>query len=91
MTTAILDDFRPIRLLRALREFIGACCGRSPQGSQLAALRVAEEANHRRRQVLERLDELTRARSGAHEYDQDLVNAIMTDDGGRQPESGFRG
>lgn len=89
ITTPLAIDFNPARLLRALREVIRAVDWRAPRVGGPGGVRVAEETQRLRRQVVARLEELTRPKSGAHEYDVDLVEAIMTDDGGRQRDGGL--
>ena len=86
MTKSLADEFRPTRLLRALREVISALDRRKPQVNRPGETSVAADAQRLRRQAVARLQQLTGTGSGANAYDQDLVESIMTDDGGSQPE-----
>ena len=64
----------------ALREIIDALDRRGPQIASAGEMRIARDALMLRREAVERLEELQRADDGG--YDEDLVEAIMTDDGG---------
>jgi hypothetical protein len=64
----------------ALREIIDALDRRGPQIERAGETRIARDALLLRREAAERLEELQRADNGG--YDEDLVEAIMTDDGG---------
>jgi hypothetical protein len=64
----------------ALREIIDALDRRRPQIEGAGEMRIARDAFMLRREAVERLEELQRADDGG--YDEDLVEAIMTDDGG---------
>lgn len=67
-------------LIFALREIIDALDRRGPQIERAGEMRIARDALLLRREAVERLEELQRADDGG--YDEDLVEAIMTDDGG---------
>jgi hypothetical protein len=84
--TRTLDASGPTRILAALRELIGALDRRAPQIGRPGEIRIGRDAQRLRRQAVTRIEELTG--SDVNAYDQDLVEAIMTDDGGPQPESG---
>jgi len=75
-------------MLAALRELIGALDRRAPQTERPGETRIATDAQRLRRQAVARIEELTGTGSDANAYDQGLVEAIMTDDGGPQPERG---
>lgn len=64
----------------ALREIIDALDRRGPQIERAGEMRIARDALSRRREAVERLEELQRADDG--EYDEDLVEAVLADDGG---------
>ncbi len=85
MTKTPGDGFRPMRLLRAFRTVVRSLVWRKPEGDP-GETRVAAEPQRVRPRAVTRLEELTGTGSGANEYDQDLVESIMTDDGGGQPE-----
>ena len=64
----------------ALREIIEALDRRVPQIEHAGEMRIARDAVALRREAVERLEEL---RQTDHDgYDEALVGAIMTDDGG---------
>lgn len=67
-------------LMFALREIIDALDRRGPQIERAGEVRIARDALLLRREAVERLEELERIDEG--EYDEGLVEAIMTDDGG---------
>ena len=67
-------------LVSALREVIDALDRRGPQIERAGETRIARDALLLRRQAVERLEALQHAEDGV--YDEDLVEAIMTDDGG---------
>jgi hypothetical protein len=73
-------------MLAALRELIGALDRRAPQTERPGEIRIARDAQRLRREAVARIKELTGGGSDANAYDQDLVEAIMTDDGGPQPD-----
>lgn len=77
----------PARILAALRELIGALDRRVPRSERTSEIRIARDATLLRGEAVRRIEELKRAGS-AHAYDQELGEAIMTDDGGPSPESG---
>lgn len=79
---------RPSGVLAALRELVDALDRRAPQPERPGETRIARDAQQLRREAMARIEELTDAGSDADAYDQDLVEAIMTDDGGPQPERG---
>ena len=67
-------------LLTALREIIDALDRRVPQIERAGEIRIARDALALRREALERIDELERS-IGARR-DDELAEAVMTDDGG---------
>ncbi len=86
MTKSLAGEFKPTRLLRALRDVVRALDRRNPQINRPREVMVPTDAQRLRRQAVARLEHLTGTGSGANAYDQDLVESIMTDDGGSQPE-----
>jgi hypothetical protein len=73
-------DLQRASLMFALREIIDALDRRGPQIERAGEVRIARDALLLRREAVARLEELRRADGGG--YDEDLVGAIMTDDGG---------
>ena len=67
--------------LLALRELINALDGRLPHVERAGETWIAREAQRLRAEALRRIEQVTRAESCENVYDQDLVEAIMTDDG----------
>ena len=63
----------------ALHEIIEALDRRGPQIERAGEIRIARDALLLRREAVARLEELRRDDDG---YDEGLVEAIMTDDGG---------
>ena len=73
-------------MLAALRELIDALDRRIPHGERPGEMGIARDSERLRRESAARIEELTLAESDGNRHDQDLVEAIMTDDGG--PEGG---
>lgn len=67
-------------LILALREVIEALDRRVPQIERAGEIRIARDALSLRREAAHRIEDLQRVDDGG--YDEDLVEAIMTDDGG---------
>jgi hypothetical protein len=67
-------------LLIALREIIDALDRRVPQFERAGEIRIARDALALRREAVERIGELERATGTRH--DDELAEAVMTDDGG---------
>jgi hypothetical protein len=75
------------RMLTTLRELISALDRRVPHIDRPGELRIAHEAQMLRREAVARMEALRRQGSPDDMwYDQELVDAIMTDDGGPSPE-----
>lgn len=70
------------RILATLRELIGALDRRVSHVERPGEIRIVRDAQMLRRQAVARIEEITRAGWDARVYDPDLVDAIMTDDGG---------
>lgn len=70
------------RMVSALRELISALDRRVPHVDRPGELRIAQDAQMLRRQAVARIAALSRHEPDDKPYDQELVDAIMTDDGG---------
>lgn len=70
------------RVIAALGELIDALDSRVPHVERVGEIQIAREAAMLRSEAVKRINELRRAGSDPHIPDADLVNAIMTDDGG---------
>jgi hypothetical protein len=71
----------PSRILSALRELIRALDRRVPHPERAGEIRIAGDAQILRREAVARIEELQRAGLDDNLYDEELVEAIMTDDG----------
>ncbi|MGE0451398.1 MAG: hypothetical protein AB7Q29_17635 [Vicinamibacterales bacterium] len=80
------DTSRPTRILAALRELVGALDRRASQTERPGELQIASDAQQLRREAVAQIEELTETVSRANTYDQSLVEAVMTDDGGPPAE-----
>jgi len=70
------------RLISALRELISALDRRVPHGERPGETRIARDASDLRRAALARIRSLTGVGVVAGGFNQELAEAIMTDDGG---------
>lgn len=70
----------------SLRELIAALDRRVPYIERVGEIQIARDAAILRSKAVRRIEELTGASSDHHTYNQDLVEAIMTDDGGAPPK-----
>jgi hypothetical protein len=77
---------RVVAALRELRELIAALDRRVPHAERTAEGRIAQDSATLRTQAVTRIRKLL-FDSEPHRYDQELVEAIMTDDGGPSPGS----
>jgi hypothetical protein len=68
------------RIVAALRELIVALDRRVPYVERIGEIQIAKDAAMLRSAALRRVEELTPAGSD-QQYDKELVEAIMTDDG----------
>ena len=75
------------RTIAALRELIGALDRRTPRMQRMGEIRIARDAAVLRSDAVTRIEELMHAGTD-QSYDRELVEAIMTDDGGPSPERG---
>ena len=71
----------PSSTLAALRELVSALDRRVPHIERAGETGIARDAQMLRHDALVRIEELEDAESG-NPYDPDLVDAMMTDDGG---------
>ena len=76
----------PARILAALHELIVALDRRTPQIGRPDETRIAMDAQRLRREAMAQIEELTGDGSHTNAFDHGLVESIMTDDGGFQPE-----
>ena len=74
-------------MITTLRELISALDRRVPHVDRPDELRIALEAQMLRREALAQIEALRRLGPDDASYDQELVDAIMTDDGGLSPGS----
>jgi hypothetical protein len=79
MTAPSTTDLRRADLVAALEEIIDALDRRVPQIAHAGETGIARDALVLRQEAVGRLDELRRDRD---RRDDDLVHAVMTDDGG---------
>jgi hypothetical protein len=87
MTEKTLSSVSTTRcIVAALREFISALDRRVPHVERPGEIPIARDARILRREAVARIEALKRGGSDDTRYDQDLVEAIMTDDGGPLPE-----
>lgn len=77
----------PARIVATLRELIGALDRRTPLSERTSEIRIAREAAMLRREAVRRIEELEYAAEDRDRYNQELGEAIMTDDGGPTPWS----
>ena len=74
------------RIVTTLRELISALDRRVPQVDRPRELRIAREAQALRGAAVAQIEALSRQQPGDKLYDEELVEAIMTDDGCPSPE-----
>lgn len=78
----------PARIVATLRELIGALDRRTPRSERTSEIRIAREAAMLRREAVRRIEELKYAAEDHDDlYNQELGEAIMSDDGGPTPRS----
>lgn len=73
---------RASRIVTRLRELISALDRRMSHADRPGEPGILRDARRLRREAVAQLDALTGERSRDKKYDQALVGAIMTDDGG---------
>jgi hypothetical protein len=71
----------PSRVLASLRELIGALDRRVPHDERPSEIQIARDSQTLRRQAVALIEKIMSAESDDKRYDQELVEAIMTDDG----------
>ena len=74
---------------RCLREFVDALDRRVPHVERLGEVHIAREAAALRAEAAKRLEELCRPQVDAAIREGERSDAVMTDDGGRLPNSGL--
>jgi predicted O-linked N-acetylglucosamine transferase (SPINDLY family) len=87
MTNPASGGSTTTRIVAALRELIGALDRRVPHVERSGEIRIARDAAMLRRDAVLRIEAVKHAATDHPVYDQDLVEAIMTDDGGLSPGS----
>ena len=70
------------RVVTILRELISALDRRVPHAERPGEIGIARDAAKLRREAVAQIDSLTRARVDDRVFDQELAEAMMTDDGG---------
>ena len=75
------------RILTTLRELISALDRRVPHVERPGEIRISRDAQMLRREAVAQIEALSRQGPDDKPHDQELVDAIMTDDGGPPPES----
>ena len=73
------------RIVSTLRELISALDRRVPQVDRPGELRIARDAQMLRRRALTQIEALNGQEPDDRPYDQELADAIMTDDGCPSP------
>ena len=73
-------------MIATLRELVSALDRRVPHVDRPGELRIAREAQMLRREAVAQIEALSRHGPDDRLYDQELANAIMTDDGSPSPE-----
>jgi hypothetical protein len=71
--------------LAALRELVRAIDRRLPHVERESEARIARDARLLRHQAVTQIEGRQRAARGSDGYEPELVDAIMTDDGGPPP------
>ena len=70
------------RVVTALRELISALDRRVSYAERPGEIRITRDAAKLRREAVAQIDSLTRAGVDDRVFDQELAEAMMTDDGG---------
>ena len=70
------------RIVTALRELISALDRRVSYAERPGEIRIARDAAKLRREAVAQIDSLTRVGVDHSVFDQELAEAMMTDDGG---------
>jgi hypothetical protein len=74
------------RVVSALRELVKALDRRLPHPERPGEIRIALDSQMLRRKAVAQIEALSRQGPDDTPYDQELVDAIMTDDGSPPPE-----
>ena len=77
---------RARRVATTLRELIRAIDRRVPHTERLGESRIARDAQRLRREAVAQIEALGHLGPEEEPYDRELVDAVMTDDGGPWPE-----
>ena len=75
------------RIISTLRELVSALDRRVPHVDRPGELRIARESRMLRREAVAQIEALSRHEPDDRAYDQELADAIMTDDGSPSPET----
>ena len=75
------------RIISTLRELVSALDRRVPHVDRPGELRIARESRMLRREAVAQIEALSRHEPHDRPYDQELADAIMTDDGSPSPET----
>lgn len=75
------------RIISTLRELVSALDRRVPHVDRPGELRIARESRMLRREAVAQIEALSRHQPDDRPYDQELADAIMTDDGSPSPET----
>jgi hypothetical protein len=75
------------RIISTLRELVSALDRRVPHVDRPGELRIAGESRMLRREAVAQIEALSRHEPDDRPYDQELADAIMTDDGSPSPQT----
>lgn len=81
----ITAESSPSEVIAALRELIEALDRRVPHAERSGEIRIGRDAAMLRNEAVTRIEALQRAGLNRPTHDQELVDAIMTDDGNPTP------
>ncbi len=73
------------RMITTLRELVSALDRRVPHVDRPGELRIARDAQMLRREAVAQIEALSHHEPDDRPYDQELADAIMTDDGSPSP------
>ena len=74
------------RIISTLRELVSALDRRVPQVDRPGELGIARESRMLRREAVAQIEALSRDEADERPYNDELADAIMTDDGSPSPE-----
>ena len=81
----ITGSSSPSEVIAALRELIEALDRRVPHAERSGEIRIGKDAAMLRKEAVARIEALQRAGLNRPTHDQELADAIMTDDGNPTP------